>query len=58
MSWSDRIVVFDSYSDDDTVALARDAGAELYQSRFENYAQQRNAALAAVETDWVFCRCG
>ncbi|MCO5193944.1 MAG: glycosyltransferase family 2 protein [Anaerolineae bacterium] len=54
MSWSDRIVVFDSYSDDNTVALARDAGAELYQSRFENYAQQRNAALAAVETDWVF----
>lgn len=54
LRWSDRIVVFDSYSDDNTVALAQEAGAELHQSRFENYAQQRNAALAAIETDWVF----
>ena len=28
--------------------------AAVKQSRFENYAQQRNAALAAVQTDWVF----
>ena len=54
LHWADRVMVFDSYSQDETVALAQAAGAELLQSKFENYAQQRNAALDAIETDWVF----
>jgi hypothetical protein len=54
LSWADRVVVFDSYSEDDTAILAQTAGAELIQSRFENYAQQRNAALDSLHTDWVF----
>jgi glycosyltransferase involved in cell wall biosynthesis len=54
VAWADRIVVFDSFSTDETVELAQAAGVEIHQSIFENYAQQRNAALAAVETDWVF----
>ncbi len=54
LGWADRVVVFDAYSQDETVPLASAAGAEIYRSPFENYAQQRNAALAAIQTDWVF----
>ena len=54
LSWADRVVVFDAFSDDETVALARKAGAQVMQEAFENFAQQRNAALEAVDTDWVF----
>jgi (heptosyl)LPS beta-1,4-glucosyltransferase len=54
LAWADRRLVFDSYSQDGTVALAQAAGAEVSQSPFENYAQQRNAALDRLETDWVF----
>ncbi len=54
LHWADRVVVFDSYSQDETVALAQECGAEICQSHFENYAQQRNAALDAIRTDWVF----
>ncbi len=60
LPWVDLLLVFDSYSADATVALAQEAGAEVIQSRFENYAQQRNAALAALADrlepgrDWVF----
>jgi (heptosyl)LPS beta-1,4-glucosyltransferase len=54
LAWADRVIVFDSYSHDETVSLAEAAGADVLQSFFENYAQQRNAALAAVNTDWVF----
>lgn len=54
LAWADRVIVFDSYSQDETVALAEAAGADVLQSPFENYAQQRNAALAAVNTDWLF----
>lgn len=54
LDWADRILVFDSCSEDETVTLAQAAGAEVACSRFENFAQQRNAALDVVESDWVF----
>ncbi len=51
--WADRVVVFDQFSQDRTVELARAAGAEVIQNRFENFAQQRNAALEAVTAGWI-----
>lgn len=54
LEWCDQVVVFDSYSDDDTVALAQGAGATVLQHRFANFAEQRNVALDAVQGDWVF----
>lgn len=59
LAWADARLVFDSFSSDDTLALARTAGADVAQSRFENYAQQRNAALDYVAAHyaadaWVF----
>jgi glycosyltransferase involved in cell wall biosynthesis len=53
--FADAIVVFDSFSTDDTVAKAKSAGAEVIQHPFDNYADQRNAALDAVadRADWV-----
>lgn len=54
LRWTDEIVVFDSFSTDETCQLAEQAGATVLQSKFENYAQQRNAALDRIQTDWVF----
>ncbi|MBC7871850.1 MAG: glycosyltransferase family 2 protein [Chitinophagaceae bacterium] len=53
--FADKVLVFDSFSSDQTVTLAQAAGAEVIQRKFENYADQRNAALqsAADEADWV-----
>lgn len=52
--WADRVIVFDAYSDDNTVELAREAGAEVILSEFENFSQQRNAALDSVTANWIF----
>jgi len=49
VAWSDDIVVFDSYSTDRTVAIARAAGARVVQRTFDDYAGQRNAALTEVQ---------
>lgn len=54
LSWADYLVVFDSFSTDGTVDLARQAGAEVLQHPFQNYAQQRNAALDRVWANWIF----
>ena len=51
---TDTILVFDSYSSDETVALAEAEGARILQRAFDNYPNQRNAALDAVTTRWVF----
>ncbi len=53
--FADTVIVFDSFSTDQTVQLAQAAGATVIQNRFEDYARQRNAALQAVAAtaDWV-----
>ena len=54
LRWVDEVMVFDSYSTDQTIAMAQQGGARIIQSPFSNFAQQRNAALFAAKTDWVF----
>ena len=53
--FADSVLVFDSYSTDETVELAQNTGAEVIQNTFHNYAQQRNDALTAVteRAGWV-----
>ena len=55
VSWSDDIVVFDSFSTDETIAIAKASGARVFQRKFDNYASYRNAALSEVEykNPWV-----
>ena len=55
VAWSDDVHVFDSFSDDDTVGVARAGGAAVTQRVFDNYAAQRNAALHTLpyKNEWV-----
>lgn len=52
---SDRIIVIDSYSTDNTIELALANGAEVYQNTFVNQAVQYNWAIAncTITTDWI-----
>ena len=52
--WTDGVVVLDSHSSDNTVALAKQASAEVHYHPFENYSKQRNVALEVTDADWVF----
>jgi glycosyltransferase involved in cell wall biosynthesis len=53
---ADRILVVDSGSTDDTVAIARAHGAEVLVNTFVTQAKQFNWALAQLpkDTDWIF----
>jgi glycosyltransferase involved in cell wall biosynthesis len=53
LAWAPRRLVFDSFSSDSTLAIARAAGARIEQRTFDSYAGQRDAALAAAGTEWV-----
>ena len=52
---ADEVLVVDSYSADDTVALARTLDARVLQHSWTNHAVQTNWALANgnIESDWV-----
>lgn len=54
LQWADAVVVFESAnSTDATLELATEAGAIVIQNPFEDYAQQRNAALERIEAEWI-----
>jgi glycosyltransferase involved in cell wall biosynthesis len=55
LRFCEEIVVFDSYSSDRTVEIARQNGARVVQRKFDNYASQRNEAMKAISSaaDWV-----
>lgn len=56
VAWSDDIHVFDSFSTDDTVVIAKASGAHVRQRIFDDYATHRTAALREVpfKYPWVF----
>ncbi|AGB42272.1 glycosyl transferase [Halobacteroides halobius DSM 5150] len=53
VSWVDEIVVVDSYSQDDTLELARQYTSNIYQREFDDFATQRNYGLDQMESEWV-----
>jgi (heptosyl)LPS beta-1,4-glucosyltransferase len=53
LAWAPRVIVYDCFSTDRTVEIARTAGAEVIQRAWDNFAGQRDAALAAAGADWV-----
>ena len=56
VAWCDDVHVFDSFSTDETVPIARAAGAHVRQRIFDDYATHRNAALTSLpfKYSWVF----
>ncbi|NLE74760.1 MAG: glycosyltransferase family 2 protein [Actinobacteria bacterium] len=53
LQWCDRVLVLDSLSADRTVEIARELGAEVVLRPFQNFADQRNAAIGLVSSEWI-----
>jgi glycosyltransferase involved in cell wall biosynthesis len=53
LTWADLCVVVDDESTDRTVEIARARGARVVRHRRKDFAAQRNAALEAVQAEWV-----
>lgn len=54
--WAREVFVFDSFSTDRTLAIARTFECAVVQHPFEDYGKQRNYALEGlpITTEWVF----
>jgi glycosyltransferase involved in cell wall biosynthesis len=53
-SWADEIIVVDSGSADDTVAIARAKGARTETREWTGYVDQKNFAAGLASNDWIF----
>ncbi|MBU1425718.1 MAG: glycosyltransferase family 2 protein [Gammaproteobacteria bacterium] len=54
VAWADEIIVVDSGSTDNTVAIARQMGAQVYEYDWPGFGPQKNRALDHASKDWVF----
>jgi glycosyltransferase involved in cell wall biosynthesis len=50
---SDDIIVIDSDSNDETVSIARQSGANVFSVPWEGYGSARNTGAAHAKNDWV-----
>lgn len=54
LQWCQQIIVVDTGSDDQTVAIADRLGAKVIKTTATSFAERRNLPLESVKTDWVF----
>jgi glycosyltransferase involved in cell wall biosynthesis len=54
LRWAKQIVIIDSFSTDDTLnIIAQFPQVQVYQRRFDSFADQCNYGLSKITTDWV-----
>lgn len=51
---ADEVIVVDSFSKDNTVALAEALGAKVIQRPFNGYGEQKHFAEEQASNDWIF----
>jgi glycosyltransferase involved in cell wall biosynthesis len=53
VSWADEIIVVDSHSTDDTVAIARRLASRVEVRDWSGYSEQKNYAAGIASNDWI-----
>lgn len=53
VAWADEIIVVDSHSTDNTIALCKKAKVKVYTHDWLGYGPQKNLALSYATADWI-----
>jgi len=53
-SFADEVLVLDSYSTDNTCAIARSLNARVEKQKWLGFGKQKNKAIQLAKNDWVF----
>jgi glycosyltransferase involved in cell wall biosynthesis len=52
-SVADEMIVYDSFSTDDTCKIAEQFGAKVFQGKWQGYSESKNLANAKASHDWI-----
>lgn len=50
-----EIIIVDSGSTDNTIKIAKEFGATIYQEEWKGFVEQKNSALKKCDQDWILC---
>jgi len=53
VKWCDEIIVVDSFSQDDTIAIAKTHGAKVLSHEYEHSAAQKNWVIPQAANEWI-----
>jgi glycosyltransferase involved in cell wall biosynthesis len=53
LTWTDEIIVVDSFSTDRTLEICQEYTDRIYRERWKGYARQKNSALEKVSFPWI-----
>jgi glycosyltransferase involved in cell wall biosynthesis len=53
LEWCDQLIVVDSFSDDNTVEIAKSMNALVFQKEFLGYGSQKQFAIEQSVNDWI-----
>lgn len=53
LSWADEIIIIDSNSNDNTIAICKSFGAKVINNSFVNFGKQKQFALEQTKNNWV-----
>lgn len=52
--WCDEIIIVDSFSEDNTIALAKKHTDKIFQNEWKGFSEQRKFGLTKVNYEWIF----
>ena len=53
VSWADEVLVYDSGSTDNTIAIAKNMGAKVVKGQWQGFGKTKQAATDLAANDWV-----
>lgn len=53
LSFADEIIIVDSFSTDNTAAIAKELNVKFIQKKFIDFSDQRNFAIQQAKNDWI-----
>jgi glycosyltransferase involved in cell wall biosynthesis len=53
IQWADEIIVIDSFSEDNTIAVAKDYTDKIYKRSWQGYGEQKNFGITLACNKWI-----
>lgn len=54
VNFADEIIVIDSFSSDNTLAIAKEYNVKIIKRKFDDFSSQKNFAIRHAKNDWIY----